>query len=106
MELVSRDGRLTLLHEHYKKRALSGTAVAADEEELLPERLALSLGSFDFEKLGSIVHVSSGLNVVRAQALHGVEGLVPLALFHVPSRRFWAEVDLDHDKEWRDRRRG
>ena len=86
---------------HAEPGRLSGTAVAADGEEV--GSLALGIvGLLDLEKLESVVHVTSGLDRAAAETLGGLVGLVEAALLHVPARRLGAEVDLDHDEQGRD----
>jgi hypothetical protein len=53
-----------LLHEHDEESTLSRTTVAPDAEELLPQRFALALGSFDIEEFRGVVHVASSLDLV------------------------------------------
>ena len=56
--------RTDLLHEHDEECALGCAADASDTEEFFPKRLALALGCFDFEQLGSVVHVAGRLDLV------------------------------------------
>jgi hypothetical protein len=75
-----------LLHEHDEESTLRSTTIAAYTEELLPEAAAFSLGSLGFEQLVGVVHVTSRLDLMLAEAADGIERLVKPALLHVPDK--------------------
>lgn len=95
-----------LLHEHGEPTRLRRPPVAPDREELLQQVPSLSLLGLDLEQLVSVEHVPGSLDFCIPKATHGLEGLVVLALLHVPTGRLRAQIHLNHNNQRRNRSRG